>query len=278
VELAIYLCLMEGSYGRFQATERIHHLPTINGATYRAVDSATNRSALLHVVGPEDCTVLPDQIASRFYADAYAARRLMHPHIAEFIDFGAVGADGYTLFVAYEWTGGRTLRGLLDAEGPQSSDAAREILRPMAAALDYAHGQGVVHGHLCPDFVWLADDRLVKIAGFGFAKAYYEMAWPRQFGYMEPRQLTGMRSSSPSADQFSLAVIAYEILAGRQPFTGENWRKPLSAVTQQQPTPVHKVNPAIPKSMWGPLGRVLVKDDPDLRFASCGEFVKALDL
>jgi serine/threonine protein kinase len=54
----------------------------------------------------------------------------------------------------------------------------RDRNRPTAPALDYAHGQGVVHGHLCPDFVWLADNRLVKIAGFGFAKAYNEMAWP----------------------------------------------------------------------------------------------------
>ena len=74
-------------------------------------------------------------------AELAAVPKLVHPNIAEMIDFGVAGSQGYTLYVAYEWVGGRSLRGLLDANARQSLGAAREILSPIAAALDYAHSQ-----------------------------------------------------------------------------------------------------------------------------------------
>lgn len=159
--------------------------------------------------------------------------------------------------------GGRTLRGLLDAQGPQSPGAAREVLWPMAAALDYAHRQGAAHGLLHPGFVWLADHRQAKIAGFGIANAYAAMAWdPGPQGcflaYVAPERFApGKVLGGPNADQFALAAIAYEMLAGRRPFIGTNLGKIVWAVTQQQPAPVHEVNRSVPESLWKPLRRAL---------------------
>jgi serine/threonine protein kinase len=140
---------MEQVFGRFQAMESIENYPGhFNTCVYRAVDSSTNRLVALQTVWPEDCTIRPDLISSGFAAEVAAVSKLVHLNIAEMIDFGVAGSQGYVLYVAYEWVGGRSLRGLLDANARQSLVTTREILSPVAAALDYAHSRGVVHGLL----------------------------------------------------------------------------------------------------------------------------------
>jgi len=269
---------MRESYGRFQVLECIPHYPQhFNTAVFRAVDSSTNRLVALQVIWPEDCTIRPDLIAARFPDQALAARKLVHPWIAEFIDFGITGSQGYTLFIAYEWVGGQSLQSLLAAKRPQALASAREILLPIAAALDHGHSQGARHGSLYPGFIWVGDHGRVKLAGYGISQAFGSMAWDYEFsfnGYIAPEAFAPNFSSSPQADQFALAVIAYELLAGQHPFAVKN-RREIAPTMQYQPTPVHTINPMLPESVWTPLSRALNKD-PQQRFANCGEFVGAL--
>ena len=261
--------------------EEIENYPChFNTSVYRAVDSSANRLVALQAVWPEDCTIRPDLIASRFPAELAAVPKLVHPNIAEMIDFGVAGSQGYTLYVAYEWVGGRSLRGLLDANARQSLGAAREILSPIAAALDYAHSQGVVHGLLYPGFVWLTDDRTVKVAGFGMANGFASMVWDYDrrrspLAYLAPESLVTQVLGNSHADQFSLAAIAYEMLAGQHPFIGKKESRVAFAITQRLPVPLYEVNPSLPESLWPPLSRALDRD-PLQRFATCAEFVAAL--
>jgi serine/threonine-protein kinase len=144
--------------------------------------------------------------------------------------------------------------------------------------------------------VWLSDDRIPKVAGFGMAKGFAAMAWDDRcrspLAYLAPEQLpvpgrrlsVGDSSGNSRADQFSLAVIAYEMLEGQHPFIdkkegGNAYAIPYSrrwgALCQQPPVPLDEVFPSLPESLLLPLGRALHPDPPQ-RFATCAEFVATL--
>ena len=92
--------------------------------------------------------------------------------------------------------------------------------------------------------------------------------------YLAPEWITS--ASGSAADQFSLAVIAYEMVTGKCPFSGDDLGKTVWSVMHQAPAPVHEVNPALSAAMWPAFSRALEKD-PSNRFETCGAFVRALE-
>lgn len=252
---------------------------------YRAIDPAFRRTVAIKVLRtPEDQR---EEFGERFRREARAIARLQHPHILPVYDVGE--EDGYG-FLVMQYVDGGTLADALRAGAGRSLDvpALTALLRPIAAALDYAHAQGVVHRDVKPTNILLTAEGHQLLADFGLAKAYdrADSGILTAFGmvvgspeYMAPEQAQGLPLDG-RADLYSLGVICYEALTGRTPFRAETpTDTPLAIalrqVTTPPPTP-RLLNPAIDPAVELVLMRALAKE-PAHRFPTCMALCDALD-
>jgi len=189
----------------------------------------------------------------RFRREARAAAGLSHPNIVAVHDWGAV--DGI-YYMVMEYVRGQSAREILNAEGLLAPAQAVEVLIPTLSALDHAHRQGIVHRDVKPENVMVTREGVVKVADFGLARAYAD-AQITEAGtvtgtvqYLAPEQLLG-EPADPRTDLYSLGVVAYELLTGRLPFTGE---APMAIaykhLHERVPAPSSR-NPAVPKGLDG---------------------------
>jgi serine/threonine-protein kinase len=166
----------------------------------------------------------------RFVREIHIAARLVHPAIIPLHDSGQ--ADGL-LYYVMPYLAGETLRDRLRREGPLPVAEVLRLTRSLAAALDYAHRQGVVHRDIKPENVLLHEGQAL-LADFGVAWAISEAGRPDQQtegglavgtpDYMSPEQASADRQLDGRSDQYSLACMVYELLAGEPPFTGAHPR------------------------------------------------------
>ena len=139
-----------------------------------------------------------------------------------------MGRDENLAFIAMERVDGPTLEQVLATGGLLDRDEAMSILRQTAAALDYAHQNGVVHRDIKPANLMLHKGVTLKITDFGIAKITSTQQLTRTGmvmgtpSYMWPEQISA-QAVDGRADQFSLAVIAFELLAARKPFRRTRW-------------------------------------------------------
>ncbi|MEP6994285.1 MAG: protein kinase [Acidobacteriota bacterium] len=261
------------------------------GEVYRGRDTRLGRDVALKVISPS--LVGDPSLRRRFEVEARAASVLNHPSIVTIYDVG--DTEGVS-WIAMEWVEGRTLRDVL-VEGPLSLTEAVSIFRQMADGLAVAHAKGVVHRDLKPENVMLTADGRPKILDFGLARQTlgeslegsisgvatidtpaaptFEGTIVGTVGYMSPEQASG-RPVDFRSDQFSLGLIAYEMLAGRRAFTRPTAVETLSAVIRDEPTPLASVRRGTPASLQGIIARCLAKR-PEGRFASTREIGSALE-
>src|SRR5262249_49494988 len=154
------------------------------------------------------------------------------------------------------------------------SAALLEILRRAADALDYAHGQGVVHRDIKPSNLIIGNDGAVKIADFGIAKISESLSTTLTGAaigtpsYMSPEQAQGMPVDGRS-DQFSLAVVAFELLTGNLPFRGATLTAVLTKILWQPPEyDDSSVDPRVREVLERALAKAAEK-----RYPTCTEFV-----
>ncbi len=191
------------------------------GEVFRAHDAVLAREVAIKVLHR---SLAGDQaFVDRFRREARAAAVLSHPNIVAVYDWGAV--DGI-YYMVMEFVRGRGVRDLLNAEHHLAPAQAAEILRQTLLALDHAHRQGIVHRDIKPENILLTTEGMVKVADFGLARAYAD-GTATQAGavtgtvqYLAPEQIRG-EPADPRSDLYSLGIVAYELLTGRLPFTGE---------------------------------------------------------
>ena len=165
---------------------------------------------------------------------------------------------------------------------PLSGANMLRILRQTASGLDYAHGRGIVHRDIKPANIMTDEDGAVKITDFGIAKitAVNNMTETKTVvgtpNYMSPEQVQGLAIDGRS-DQFSLAVIAYEILTGERPFQGEHLSTVVYKIVAEEPADAQRINATLTPQIDEVLRRGLSKK-PEDRYPSCSNFVGALEM
>ena len=213
---------------------------------------------------------------ARFKREARLVSRLRHPNILTGIDFGQ--QDGHAYMVS-EYVEGGTLAD--QAGQPLPLDYVVGVLRPVANALDYAHARGIVHRDVKPSNVLLQSDGTPVLADFGVAAVLHGDARLTGEGvavgtpiYMSPEQVAGQQAA-PASDQYSLGVVAYELLTGRPPFAAETPAAVALAHLHKPLPPPGSINPRLPLAVEGVLLKALAKE-PAERYATVREMAEAL--
>jgi serine/threonine-protein kinase len=191
-------------------------------AVYRGLDLRLDRPVALKIM---DSRYAGDsQFLTRFQREARAVARLKDPGLVAVYD---QGIDGQHPFLVMELIEGGTLRELLRERGPMPPHAVAAVLRPVLGGLAVAHRAGLVHRDIKPENVLISDDGDVKIADFGLVRAVAEAKITSTSvilgtaAYLSPEQVsTG--DAGPRSDVYSVGILAYELLTGVTPFTGDS--------------------------------------------------------
>jgi eukaryotic-like serine/threonine-protein kinase len=245
------------------------------GDVYRALDESLRRDVAVKVLA--DRFAADEDSRTRFSREALAAARLSgHPHAITIFD---VGEHAERPFIVMEHLTGGSLAERA-AGRPVPPARALPWLEATAAALDEAHRQGVVHRDVKPANLLFDGSDTLKVADFGVASAagLTSVTVPGTVlgtaGYLSPEQATG-RPATPASDRYALAVVAYELLAGRRPFARDSSSAEALAHTRDPIPSLCAEQPGLPCELDPVFARALAKD-PARRYPSCRDFVAAL--
>ena len=273
--------LNEALAGRYVLDREIGHggMATV----YLARDVRHERMVAIKVLRQDVTAMLG---ADRFLREIRITATLQHPHILTLIDSGEAGGRLYYVMPVAE---GQSLRDRL-ADGPLEVSEAVRYLRDLLDALAYAHARGVVHRDVKPDNIMLSG-RHALVVDFGVAKAmsaatHTDGGAPGEAltrigtsigtpAYMPPEQVAGDSEMDHRADLYAAGIVAYEMLAGKPPFTGDA-RTVRAAQISVKPAPISVAAPGTPPALAHIVMRCLEKD-PALRFQSADEALNALE-
>jgi hypothetical protein len=244
---------------------------------YLARDLKHGRDVALKVLRPELAASLGTE---RFLREIRIAAQLTHPHILPLYDSGE--ADGQ-LFYVMPYIEGESLRARLDREGQLGVDESLQLVREVGSALNHAHGMNLVHRDIKPENILLSGGHAV-LADFGIARAVSAAGGDRltETGlavgtphYMSPEQASGDKAIDGRSDQYALACVLYELLAGEPPFTGPSARAVIARHTMDPVPSLRTVRNTIPVALESSLMKALAKVPAD-RFQTVQQFVEAV--
>ena len=243
---------------------------------YLARDLKHDRPVALKVLRPELAAVLG---AERFLREIRLTAQLQHPHILTLIDSGE--AEGF-LYYVMPYVEGESLRQRLEREGQLPLDEALRITRAIASALDFAHARGVIHRDIKPENIMLHQGEPM-VADFGIALAVSSAGRERLTetglslgtpAYMSPEQASAEPKLDGRTDQYSLACVLYEMLAGEPPYTGPT-AQAIIAKRLSEPIPHLRTVRDVPEAVERAVTKALAKAPAD-RYATADQFVAAL--
>jgi len=242
-----------------------------------AMERALARRVVIKVLHPE----LGQSVnAERFRQEIATLATLQHPQI---VPIHAAGSVGDLLYYVMPFVAGESLRARLTRDGAMPATDMVRLVTPLARALAYAHSEGVVHRDIKPENVLLAQGEPV-LADFGIAKVLRDgsahgtlTSAGMSIGtvtYMAPEQVLAEPTIDGRADVYSLAAVAWELVAGRPPFEGTP-QQVMSAHVVKAPPPLSEAAPAVPPAVAAVIMQALAKEPDDRLTADA--FATALD-
>lgn len=258
------------------------------GTVYRAIQQPVGRSVALKVVHPRHAH--DPQLRARFFREAKLVAQLNDRSVVTLHDYGESPEVG--LYMAFELVEGATLAALI-REGPQPPERVANILLQLLRALSEAHAQGMIHRDLKPANIMLVEEsgapyrEGVRLLDFGIAKLKVEVAdqdpsLATQQGllmgtpsYISPEQARANGPIDGRSDLYSLAVVAYALLAGKNPFVGTSVVETILAHCNTMPPPFEE-RLRIPPLLEAAIRKALQKS-PEDRFASAMQMAAAIE-
>ncbi len=246
---------------------------------FRVRDRKLNRDLAIKVLRPD--LIMTPSLLTRFRREAQAVAALRHPAIVPVYDVGESDGICYIVMPLIE---GESLKAVLQRQRRLPIAEVQRIVFEAAGALAVAHQASVVHRDIKPENIMLeGKERQIRLMDFGIAKAVDSgekdltgtgvvVGTPQ---YMSPEQATGEPNIDHRSDQYSLAVVAYQMLAGRAPFEGETARAIIAKQLLDQPPPLASLIENVPAPIVAALHRALQKHPQD-RFDTITDFAAAL--
>lgn len=246
------------------------------GSVHLAMDRQLNRRVALKFLHGSSWS---DEALDRFFEEAAILARLRHPNVVDVLDHG----DRYEIpYIAFEYIDGPSLLGVIRDEGPLPLERARRWARQLCEGVAHAHERGMLHRDLKSENVMVTELGDLKITDFGLALRGDRrqeltatgtiMGTP---GYISPEQAAG-RKALPASDQYSTAIIVFEMLGARLPFQGATVADMLMAHLKEIPPSVRRFRPDCPPDLADVIHRALAKTAED-RWPDVTAFGEALD-
>src|SRR3989475_791432 len=248
---------------------------------YLARDKKHDRPVAIKILHPE---IVAGMGADRFLLEIRILARLQHPHILALLDSGATDEAPPRPYYVMPYVDGETLRQRLDREGPLPVPDAMRLVRETGEALHYAHGAGLIHRDVKPENVLLSQGHAL-VADVGIARAVGTASggeWTRtglSLGHpdsMSPEQAAAAPEIDARTEQYRVASVLYELLAGQPPFTVPSMAAVLSRQVLDPVPPLTTLRPGVPASLRRAIDRALAKVPAD-RFGSVLEFLTAME-
>jgi serine/threonine protein kinase/Tfp pilus assembly protein PilF len=245
------------------------------GLVYKAKDLKLNRFVALKFLHPD--LEIDDQTKQSLVQEAHAISTLDHPNICTIYEIDQT-EDG-RLFIAIAYYEGETLKDKI-LNGPINEDDTVKIIEQIAQGLSKAHQAGIVHRDVKPANIIITSDKLVKIVDFGVAILMQDVKDSRPGGiigtptYISPEQAKKKKTDQRS-DIWSLGVIFYEMLTGKQPFDKNNDAALIYSIIFDDPIPISNYKPEISLKIQNIINKSLSKD-PKNRYQRINEFLSEL--
>ena len=247
------------------------------GAVYKAHDKELDRTVALKLIRP-DLARNPEMV-KRFKQELILARQVTHKNVIRIFDLGQ--SEGIK-FITMDFVEGQDLRALLRVRGKLPPNEAASIMLQICRALEAAHGEHVIHRDLKPQNIMLDQKGRVHVMDFGIARSVHVPGMTQTGAligtpeYMSPEQARGENLDQRS-DIFSLGVIFYEILTGKNPYPSDVPLATLWKRIQEPVTPPLKLEPSLPIALNGIVVKAL-QIEPHGRFASAREMAHQLEI
>ncbi|KAA0023121.1 Stk1 family PASTA domain-containing Ser/Thr kinase [Antrihabitans cavernicola] len=242
---------------------------------FRGLDTRLDRPVAIKVMDPKFAA--DPSFLARFEFEARAVARLKHPGLVAVYD---QGHDGDLAFLVMELVEGGTLRELLRERGPMPPHAARAVAEPVLDALGVAHAAGLVHRDVKPENVLISDSGEVKIADFGLVRAVAASTTTSSSvilgtaAYLSPEQVSTGTADARS-DVYAMGILAFEMLTGRTPFTGDTSLSIAYQRIDNDVPPPSSIIAGIPPELDNFVLRATARD-PAQRFVDAAAMASAL--
>jgi serine/threonine protein kinase len=226
---------------------------------YLAHDIALDRKVAIKIMNPQMLT--GDGMVDRFKREARTAAALSHPHI---IPIYVVKETPRILYFVMKFVPGRGLDAIIKEKGALPIGMVEAILTQVAGALGYGHRRGVIHRDIKPANIMIDDEGWAVVTDFGIAKVAETRGLTMTGAtvgtpyYMSPEQCSA-KGITGSSDQYSLGIVAYEMLSGKPPFAGETIMEIMKAHFFDAPPPISEVRPDCPPALAAAVMRMLEK-------------------
>ena len=243
-------------------------------AVFLAHEITLGRQVAIKVMSP--AVMMGDGMVDRFLQEARTVASLNHPHI---ITIHSVRRLEELPYFVMKFVRGRSLEHVLRREGRLPLPVIRDLLFQVGSALAYAHRRGVIHRDVKPANILLDDEGNAIVTDFGIAKVAESPNLTvtgmviGTLTYMSPEQCDA-QAVTWASDQYSLGIVAYEMLTGTVPFTGSGFAL-MNAHAQTPPPPIRALRPDCPPDVEAAVNRMLAKDQAE-RWPTMGEALTAL--